>query len=334
MWGRALVVMAGAGAFASCYAPTPRPGSPCDEAHPCPSALVCSAVTQTCEHPGAAPDADVSVFDAPPDACVECPLVNDSPDTPTDVTGGGAFMANIADDAVDDAPQRGCAGDGGRDVFYTLTLAAPEVYYFDTFGSDFDTSVRVFPGKRCDALGSAFGPVCNDDACGGGASQLAVGLPVGTSCIVVDRNAAAVTGELRLRVTGGGRTGPPLQPRVTGDTCDARDVWPAPCADPGGRDVGFWFLVCPEETASITATTCTTADYTFDTVLYLTEAGEADALACNDDDPSCPARPTRPDQVDGSKLTGLVQGPALGWLVLDGFDRAGCGPFTIDNLIE
>lgn len=55
---------------AACYSPTPRPGAPCGDNGACPSALVCSPATQTCE-PTAV---DATVADAPHDAMVDASL--------------------------------------------------------------------------------------------------------------------------------------------------------------------------------------------------------------------------------------------------------------------
>ncbi len=67
-----------------------------------------------------------------------------------DVTAGGTFTADALA-ARDDVAPNGCGGDGGRDLFYRVTLGAPQVYYFDTFGSSFDSTIRV-DRKPCATL--------------------------------------------------------------------------------------------------------------------------------------------------------------------------------------
>lgn len=341
-----------------CYAPTAQPGSPCDDLHPCPSPLVCAA-SGTCERDdvdAAAPLAD----DAPapsPDGCTpsfdvcgdgldqDCDgedpacVANDLADAPVDVTAGGTFGADLLH-ARDDAPQTACAGAGGRDVFFTVTLTARQVYYFDTFGADFDTTIRVYPGRACTALGNGT-PACSDDACSGAQSQLAVSLPSGTSCVIVDQGVAATTGTLALRVVPGGRDGLPVQATVSGDTCTSTNVWEPTntCADAGAtgaKDLGYFFTACPNQTRTVNTRTCAAAtDYTFDTVLYIRKAGEAADITCVDDSPACPARPTRPDHVDGSILEGVqVQGPGLAWIVVDGYHSGACGAFTLTNMLQ
>lgn len=339
-----------------CYAPAVQPGSPCDEQHPCAAPLVCASAG-TCERtdvdamPALAPDTPgvdgcTPSFDACEDGIdQDCDgadptcVVNDGPDAPVDVTAGGTFDADLLR-ARDDGAHAGCGIAGGRDVFFDVTLAQRQVYYFDTFGADFDTTIRVYPGRACDALGAAT-PACSDDACGGERSQLAVSLPAGTSCVIVDQAAAATTGALVLGVVPGGRDGLPLQASVSGDTCTSTNVWEPTnmCDDAGAtgaKDLGYFFTACPNQTRTVDARTCATPDsYTFDTVLYVRKAGVAADVTCVDDSPACPARTTRPDYADGSILDGVqVAGPGLAWVVVDGYHAGACGAFTLTNVVQ
>jgi hypothetical protein len=276
-------------------------------------------------------DEDCDGADAP------CPA-NDAPGGAIDVSAGGTFTASIAD-ATDDAPQNGCGGDGGRDVFYTVTLPGAEVLYLDTFGSNFGTSVRVFPGKPCTAL--AGNPVCQHQACAGQQSQLALQLPAGTSCIVVDQHAGDTHGALTLVVKRGGRTGmrlPTGMQALATDTCTGTNASssPAGCSmndTNTAKDLGFYFTACPNEILHLDATTCADATQThFDTVLYLRPVGGA-ALACNDDDNQCAARTERPNNPDGSSLGAIAAaGPDLFWLTVDGYDGACGGVQLVTNL--
>ena len=247
------LVMVGA-----CYSPSIPTGAPCDPDHPCPRPLICAQSTSTCERseldagddatPDVAPDAppipgctptgfDVcgDGIDQDCDGADEVCAVNDLAAAAIDVTAGGSFTGDLYL-ARDNFVQKGCGGDGGRDLFYKITLTAPQVYYFDTFGSNFDSTVRVFPGKACTALDPNQGPSCSDDACNGAQSQLAVELPSGTSCVVIDQNAAATTGSLTFKVMAGGHFGDPLAtgPRtLTGDTCNSTDQWVGSCSESG-----------------------------------------------------------------------------------------------------
>jgi hypothetical protein len=346
-------------ALAACYAPKLKPGSPCDDDHPCPRSLVCTQ--GTCEE--TATEIDAGTDAPPPDGCVptgfdicgdgidqDCSgadsvcAANDKPAGAVDVTAGGMFTADLLF-AHDDLASKGCGGDGGNDVFYKITLAAPQVYYLDTFTSGFDTSLRVFTGKDCAAVTSAMFPqMCNDDACGTGESQLALLLPAGTSCLVVDKNFNGGQdpgkGTFQLHVVPGGRTGMPLPTGVAsqkGDTCTGTNMSEPPAlndcvADQKAKDLAYFFTTCPGQTAHIDASTCVdVANTHYDTMVYL-RAADGKNLACVDDTGTCTARPDRDDgQPDGSILTNVpVKGPGLFWLVVDGYGGA-CGAYQLDT---
>lgn len=347
-WGLLVLV-------AACYAPHPPAGSPCDQG-PCPVGLVCSPASLTCEL--VAVDAslahDVTILI---DGCTPAPEIcgngsdedcdgqdapcpeNDTAGGAIDVTAGGSFTANVAA-ATDDAPNDGCNGLGGRDVFYTVTVGAPEVYYFATFDSNFATAVRVFPGKTCGAIAGT--PTCTDHDCGGAQSQLAMQLPAGTSCIVVDQAADETHGALMLVVKRGHRPGTVLangSHTMTGDTCNGTNASQPPngCGDGDGnmaKDLAYYFTACPSETLHLDASTCADASQThFDTELYVQPVGGM-TLDCNDDDDTCAARSERPDHPDGSKLRDVAAaGPDLFWLTVDGYDGA-CGGYRLVTTLD
>lgn len=358
-----LVGLVGLVGLGACYAPSFPTGAPCDELHPCPSALVCTK-TGTCETGESNEmETDASVVpDATIDACVPTSEIcddgidqdcvdgdrtcatNDLAASPVDVTNGGTFSGDFSI-ANDDYVERGCGNVGGRELFYRVTLTSPQVYYIDTFGSDFDTSVRVFAGKTCDALGATTDPTtCDDDACGTMQSQFAFSLPSGTSCIVVDQGAAAATSSsLTMRVTRGGRTGSPLgddTQTLTGDTCTATHVWNPniPCndSDNNAKDLAWYFTSCPGVNRKLDASTCVDVTMVhFDTVLYVHKAGTQADLVCDDDTSGCPARPDRPDHADGTVLTDVnTTGPGLFWLILDAYGSTACGGYRLDTNLD
>lgn len=322
--------------LAACYAPHPGAGSPCSEG-PCPTGLVCSPASQTCEL--TAVDGSTAVlFDAPAapaDSAAPAAPANDTAGGAIDISAGGTFAADLTG-AHDDAANNNCSGHGGLDVFYTLTLGASEVVYFDTFGSSFATELRVFPGKACTALPQN-GP-CNEAACGGSHSQLAMQLPAGTTCVVVDQKGGETGTSLALHVTRGGRAGTRLgtgMQTYTDDSCangtDATDA-PMTCVTNDSntaKDLAYYFTVCPNTTAHLDATTCADATQThFDTVMYLAQEGGA-SLACEDDDNACAPRTERPDKGDGSILRAVaVPGPGLFWLTVDGYSGQ-CGGYQL-----
>jgi hypothetical protein len=323
-----------------CYAPKIVPGSPCDELNPCPTPLVCASASSTCQPADDSGDAgagDATGIDSTSPSCADDPscIANDGPEGAIDVTDGGTFDVDMLL-AHDDAPSPGCGGDGGRDIFYTITLSDPQVYYFDTFGSDHDTSVRVFKGVACDSVASVNNPACNDDSCGGSESQLATSVPAGTSCVVIDSNSGATTGGLTLHVIPGGRNGLSLGSGIrnhTGNTCNSTNI-SDPVGSCGGSspspDDGYFFTICHDSTRTLDASTCATLN-TFDTMIYVHEVGVTNDLDCNDDDNRCGLRAgeTTPD---GSVLEGVsIPGPKLGWLIVDGYSNGACGDYALDT---
>lgn len=277
---------------AGCYAPKVEQGSPCDEASPCPTSLAC--IGGHCLAAGTEILADAADGDASSTACVPsgpeicgdgidqdcaggdavCPD-NDQPAGAIDVTAGGTWMTDLelATDDLASLAAPGCNADGGRDVFYQVTLTAPEVYAFDTFGAGFDTSLRVFPGLACTALTDRVAPgACSDDVCGTGASQVGAALPVGTSCVVLDQNANQTRGKTALHVIRGRRTGAPVlrgTAQLHGDTCASQDLASSGCGEDGAKDIAYWFLACPGKTTLLDANTCGAgAETAYDAVLW------------------------------------------------------------------
>lgn len=327
---------------AACYQPQPQAGAPCVTDAECPSPLVCSP-RMTCELDRAGPAVDGGNT-LRPDGCVpsaeicgngideDCDdadlpcAANDHAGGAIDVTAGGTFTGD-ARLATDDVLANGCSGNGGRDLFFRVAPTAPEVYYFDTFGSSYDTVIRIYR-RSCAEVGTGPGATaCADDACGGGQSQVALSLPAGESCIVVDqRDAAEPTGDLTLHVVRGGRDGLPLDRGAhtyAGDTCtatNASEPLNQNCDGPGagGKDHALFFTTCPGETLRLDANTCPAPSW--DTVLYVKRVN-GDQIGCNDD--TCGW---------GSQLTSVtISNSSLYFLFLDGFDPSQCGPYQLDT---
>ena len=113
--------------------------------------------------------------------------------SPSSITNGGTFTVDLTT-ANNDQDNGGlsCGQPGGRDVFYKFTLPASEVVYVDTFGSSFDSVVRIFPGA-CTAPPAT--QTCFDDQCATVQSQGGVQLAAGAYCLVVDQySSASATG--------------------------------------------------------------------------------------------------------------------------------------------
>ncbi len=265
------VLVAAVLACSACYTPSPQAGSPCMRDHDCPSSLVCSPATNTCERTSADPDVDAQPIDAHlVDGCTptreicgngideDCDaidpacLANDVGAGAVDVTAGGTFTADALL-ARDDVAADGCGEGGGRDVFFQVDLTAPQVYYADTFGSNFDTVIRVFERPCAMVGGGGNAKACVDDACGGTQGQIAVSLPAGKSCIVIDQRAGAeLGGNVTLHVVKGGRDGKPLATGVqttTSDTCSATNAsepLDMNCDGPGAGGKGVLLHDLPE----------------------------------------------------------------------------------------
>ncbi|MBX3159429.1 MAG: hypothetical protein KF773_25890 [Deltaproteobacteria bacterium] len=291
--------------------------------------VVCSAVPgapspETC---GNGIDEDCTGADA------ICPP-NDLPSGAIDISGGGTFTVDLSaahdDNWAPTTPQLDCGNQGGRDVFYQFTLPAAEVVYFDTFGSNYDSVVRIFAGA-CTALGATL--ACGDDACGGTRSQGALQLAAGTYCLVVDQFSSTTTaGMTTLTFRRGGRTGLPLPAAsgtVTGTTTGKTNQSIAGCEPNTSQpDVGYFFLTCPTTTVKVSANTCTGT--AFDTILYLRTGNATTAdVACSDDVTGCGNNLQ-------SRITNapLALGANLQWLIIDGFGLTGNGPYSISYAIQ
>jgi hypothetical protein len=257
---------------------------------------------------------------------VACPI-NDGPTGAIDVSNGGTFTADLT--AAHDDAAGSCSSSGGRDVFYTFTLPAAEVVYVDTFGSNFDTALTIFAGT-CAARGAQ--QVCSDDSCALPQSQAAVQLAAGTYCIVADQYSSTQTsGALVLNVTRGGRTGTAIAAASgsqTANSCDAShsNETTAGCqSSTAAKDVGYYFLTCPNTTRTVGANTCTGT--TWDSVVYLRHGSASTGdVACNDD--SC--------GLASSFTGGSITQSGLNWLIVDGYSLATttCGAYTLTYTIQ
>jgi hypothetical protein len=328
--------------LAGCFSPKVHPGAPCGPGGACPGELVCAA-DQTCQPPGGGvQDAavDTPLLDEGIDAALAPP--NDLPDGAIDVSDGGDFTADLTfahdDAAVPGTSSTLCGGDGGLDVFYTLSLPADEVVYLDTFGSDFDTVIRVYRGA-CTGGAAPDNAVCHDNAnnCNSVQTVWLARMRAGDNCIVVDGLDATQTGRsLKLRVERGHRPGRAVtQAGVIGgtpsytftdDTTGAGNTEDGTCSDHGAPDQGYAFSLCPGETRTVGATTCNaaTAMTPWDTALWA--RGPGGQLACQDDDmAAC---------VPGggfSTISFQATGNHLFWVIVDGAGGTpDHGPYELD----
>jgi hypothetical protein len=250
-----------------------------------------------------------------------CP-VNDRPSGAINISAGGTFTVDLSA-AHNDHTVGTCGnpGGGGRDVYYRFTLPAAEVVYFDTFGSNFDTVLRLYSGT-CTALDDQI--ACNDDSCASLQSQLTASLTAGNYCLIVDQFSSSQTnGALTLRFVRGGRTGTPIAPGTstrTGNTCNAGNATtPASCGayNHSAHDQAYYFTMCPADARQVDANTCTGTGW--DSVVYLRQGSATSTdVRCNDD--SCGLQ----SRFDDAPIAGAN----LYWLIVDGY-QAACGAYTL-----
>jgi hypothetical protein len=254
---------------------------------------------------------------------------NDTPSGALDISHGGAFIGDISEARNDHDPTSGsCGALGGRDVFFEFTLPSPEVVYLQTFGSQFDTVLRVFSGS-CTESGALL--QCVDDACSQLAAFVALELGIGQYCVVLDQfSELSSSGSYILEFVRTVRTGEfiglantTLAGSLAGSTANGSNQSTPSCGAAGDApDSGYYFLTCPELTYTVGASTCDRANW--DTILSLRSGGiDFEDVACNDD--GC--------TTSQSSLSGVrLNGPNIHWLVVDGSQGAS-GEFVLDYSI-
>ncbi|CAN5445801.1 hypothetical protein BH11MYX1_BH11MYX1_22410 [soil metagenome] len=292
---------------------------------------MCSPATQTCELIASELDASVDVN---PDA-LSAP-VNDKADGAIDIAAGGTFTATVtyANDDASNPPSPGnmpCGGTyPGRDVFYKLHLDANEAVYLDTFGSDYDTVIRVYQGGCLDGPAPSPSTICHNDMCGTTQTQAVWDMHAGDNCIVVDQPTdPGGNGSLTLHVERGHRTGKllTLGTAAVGTTVGATDQSQAQCDMVPGPDSGYYYTVCPNQSQTFVATTCNSAT-NYDDSLYLL-GPNGNTQRCRDNDGTC---------VINSSFAGVnvltVTGPHMFWIIVDSGAPFAAGNYEIDTILQ
>jgi len=285
----------------------------------------CTPVPEQC---GDGIDQDCDGNDPP------CPD-NDKAAGAIDIGAGGTFTVDLTY-AIDDSSKAAngpafCGGAGGRDVYYQIHLDADEAIYLDTFGSDFDTLIRVFHGACRDGVAPG-NTQCRNDACNSAQTQGVWDLAAGDNCVVVDQDSSDETkGSLVLHVERGRRSGEAISlgDSVTGNTAtDGSDQSVAPCLQVAGPDLGYHFTECPGVSETFVATTCN-AVADFDSVIYIRGAGNV--LRCNDDDAACTAGL---GAVNSTTTAVTVAGPHMYWIIVDASNPNEGGNFQLDTIVQ
>ncbi|MBI5501065.1 MAG: DUF4215 domain-containing protein [Deltaproteobacteria bacterium] len=242
-----------------------------------------------------------------------------APAPPNDTCGSAAPIVpgTIHGDSMraTDTATPSCSGGGGRDLWYTFTLSEGGIVYFDTVdGGAWSTVLEV---RRGACPGTAVSGGCNDDACGGDRSQLALALEAGTYTLLVDGHDASHGGPFDLFF----QTASCVVPRIAsngdtdGNTTGHGDAVSGACGGSSADEDGYVLALC--RPTSVTAHTCSSAT-AFDTVLYFRTGDCWDGSpepAC-DDDSTCTPR------ADASRITATLP-RGLSFVIVDGFGSTG-----------
>lgn len=241
--------------------------------------------------------------------------------------------------ATHDGPTSLCGCTSGADIWYAFTVGNPQINYFDTAGSDFDTSIVV-----TDASGTPISGACNDDAyCLSGGftsayqSRVAVVLQPGRYYVAVG---GCSTGHVVLHrqmqvVSGGwgddpGATASYVSAPLAGDS-----TWAS--ATPGGTGRGTstncsapgaevlrWFTTCGDQPQLFSLCQSDGGRFTrrasgvnFDPVLRLRAGLTNSEVLCNDDGGAGCAGVGGDAMLYGSRLSGVVAPRGLGLLYVD-----------------
>ena len=283
----------------------------------------CCAPHETC---GNGCDDDCNGVDD--DGCTG-PPANDTCSSPTDISAGGSFTGSTSLATNDGFGVGGCYG-YGPDVYFTFTLTTASDVFISTWGSSFDTTIRV--GSTCDGADIA----CEDDVdtFGSGLYQQHVQidvLPAGTYYIALDGFRSTDHGDYRLDFYSSLGTAPgnrcsdprPLDDNPeTGVTSSMLDNFSNSCGGAGSDHV---FYVYVDATTAGSLSTCNgTTDY--DTVLAVRDVCDdvTTEIACNDNGTGCML--TTP----GASSISRTYTPGLYYVIIDSASTGG-GNYQIDN---
>ncbi|MBI5502731.1 MAG: DUF4215 domain-containing protein [Deltaproteobacteria bacterium] len=241
------------------------------------------------------------------------PPANDTCATATALPDSGTYNGQTATGSDDHVPSCS-ATTGGRDVWYSFTLAGSEIVYLDVVdGNSWNTVLEVRQGTCGGTMTSA---ACNDDACTGSRSQWFGILPAGTYYVVIDGAGAAQSGAFSLLYQHSGGACAAALPMAAdgnydGTTAGAGADHNASCGGTSAPDVDYWFAAC--NARRVTATTCNTTT-AYNTLIYFRGGscgGAGTELGCNND-AACAA-------FTGASTLGVNAAKGLNFLIVDGY---------------
>ncbi len=239
------------------------------------------------------------------------PAINDACTNAIDVVSGGAYSGSLLGATVDGTATCGSSA-SSPDVWYRFTACGPCTLVVSTCGTNdmggvdagTDTALALF-----DYCGGAQ-LACNDDAPGGACGSADQGLlrdsliayPLGagqTVLIRVSKYSTTLAGPFVLKVTASPSNDACASaiPAIVGAnafcTAGASDSGiTEPCLAQAQVFKDLWFSFVAPYGAPVRVSTCDPGTI-FDTTLAVYQgacpAGNASAIACNDDDPGCAA---------------------------------------------
>lgn len=255
--------------------------------------------------------------------------------------------------ATHDGPAVQCGCTSGANVWYSIYLTEPELFYLDTAGSSFDTSLLVLdyrgqPEAPQPGATSPYAGLCNDDAaCAGG----------DFSSVLQSRTAALLSAGTHYIGVGGCGAGDYVLRVQHVPSSTARQVLPARMAGngaaggslglPAGSTTGtcggggaavqnlHWFVTCGDQAQFFSLCATENGGYTrvvhglyHDPVLYLRSAQTAAQVACNDD---AAPRPGYLEYCIGSAVGGGGDNAWYGSRLVDVTVPRGLGTVAVDD---
>ncbi len=245
------------------------------------------------------------------------------PAPPNDGCGGAISLSGSgtrSSDTLAGATAQTTDCGSGVEVFYRVSVSQRSIVYLDTFGTGFDTRIS-YRGTSCPGASSS----CMDDSCSTVQTQIAVVVPAGTHYFAVHTYSSFTTGgpiTMRYQIlpaAGGDNTAITAGGTFTGSTSGTGAASASCGSGAGSPEDAFYWMQCPSDSRSVTATTCTSTT-TYDTVLHL--HGASGELACNDD-ASCTYSSLR------SQVSATTSGAGVFRVFVDGFGSSGSGTYGV-----
>lgn len=273
------------------------------------------------------PDAAVNTPDASadtPDANTGPAPTNDKCANATPITFSGAVTTIEATTIGATADMTGsCLASSSPDVFFSFHIATRELFYADTFGTDWNTSLFLatdcsHPFVDSTTTGDA---VCNDDSCSTSQSQVVAVLLPGTYYLILSGGEGAASIHIEHVSVGSGPVAP-LPAGVTQQQATTSQYASiSEECQTGGGESAHWWKTCPDSTGgTFAASTCGLAS--FDTTLKMDVPREGYSICFEDDD-------TETCHFETTVIHDIPSGPGLNVLGVRGAHQADHGDYAV-----